>query len=130
GDIKTLALLFEKGEPIYHIQSREIYRLIHKGDAATIKFLVDNGFDIKEDYSNKTYGDQAVFEGQAEVVKLIQSLGGKINAPEAFVALATNDENALKKAFKHPKASEKKFRGLTLDRFAKRIGKSKLLEQN
>jgi hypothetical protein len=103
--------------------------LIRKGDAAAIKFLVDHGFNIKEDYSNITYGDHAVFEGQAEVVKLIKNLGGTIKAPPAFVALAADDPDALRKALEHSNVSSQKFRGLTLEKFAKKIRKMKLLEQ-
>lgn len=56
GDQKTLSLLLEKGEPIYNIRPKEIYHLIRKGDAPTIKFLADHGFNIKDDHSNITYG--------------------------------------------------------------------------
>ncbi|MGD9006418.1 MAG: ankyrin repeat domain-containing protein [Desulfobacteraceae bacterium] len=128
GDQKTLSLLLEKGEPIYHIRPKEIYHLIRKGDAATIKFVVNHGFNIKEDHSNLTYGDLAVLEGQADVVKLIKSLGGTIKAPPAFVAMALDDPVALRKALEFPNASSQKFRGLTLEKFAKKIGKMKLLE--
>lgn len=130
GDQKTLSLLLEKGESIFLIRPKEIYHLIRKGDAAAIKFLVDHGFNIKEDHSNFTYGDHAVLEGQSDVVKLITNLGGTIKAPPAFVALAADDPDALRKALEHPNASNQKFRGLTLEKYAKKIGRMKLLERN
>ena len=130
GDQKTLALLLEKEESINNIRPKEIYHLIRKGDASTIKFLADHGFDIKNDHSNISYGDHAVFEGQADVVKLMKRLGGTINAPPAFVALAVDDPDALSKALKLPNTSSQKFRGLTLKKFAKKIGRIELLEQN
>lgn len=130
GDRKTLALLFEKEVPVNHVGPREIYYLIRKGDAATIKFLADHGFNIKEDHSNMTYGDHAVLEGRADVVKLIKSLGGTINAPPAFIALAADDPDALNKALKLSNSSSRKFRGLTLEKFAKKIGKQSFLGDN
>jgi len=129
GDYRTLALLFKKGEQVHDIKPAAIYHLIRKGDAATLKVIIDNGLDLNQTYTRISYGDQAILDGQIDVVRLIQKHNGLFKAPAAFVALATNDEEALRTALEDPKATSQKFSGFTLEGLSEKIGRNDLLKK-
>jgi hypothetical protein len=127
GDRQTLALLIEKGAEIRDIKPKAAFHLIRKGDAATLEFIAGKGFDLNQSYAPMSYGDEAVLLGQADVVRLIQKHEGSFKAPSAFVALAANDADALRRVLEVSAGASPKFRGLTLERFAEKIGRTDLL---
>lgn len=120
-------LLIEKGAEIRDIKPEAVFHMIQKGDAAMLGFIVGKGFDLNQSHASLSYGDQAVLLGRAGVVWLIQKYNGPFKAPSAFVALAANDADALRDALEVSAGSDPKFRGLTLERFAKKIGRTDLL---
>ncbi len=128
GDRKTLALLLKKGEEMFEVKPAAIFQLVRQGDAETLAFLFDRGFDLNQTHVQPSYGDQAILEGQTDVVRLIQVYNGHFRAPAAFVALAANDADALRGALEDPKASGQRFKGFTLERLAEKIGRNDLLE--
>jgi hypothetical protein len=127
GDLQTLLLLLQKGAPAFDLEPGLIHALIVKGDAASLRLIFDNGFNLEQEYRQLSFGDYAVIEGQAEIVRLIQAHNGLFRAPAAFIALALNDSIALQAALKRPDEANRTFYGYSLEQFAQKIGRQALL---
>jgi len=127
GDLQMLLLLLHKGSPAFDLDPGLIHALIVKGDAASLKLIFDYGFNLHQEYHQMSFGDYAVIEGQAEIVRLIQSHNGLFHAPAAFIALALNDPAVLQATLKGSTAAASRFCGYSLEQFAQKIGRQALL---
>ena len=129
GDHRTLAMLLKKGAQTFSIKQYVVHDLIAKGDTATLSVIFDNNFDLDRKYMRLSFGDHAVIQGKADVVRLIQTKNGLFKAPPAFIALVLNDPDALNAALQTPGAFNEIFHKLTLRKFAQKIGREKMLEK-
>ena len=126
-----LAELAAKGYPLARVRPSVVKSLVGKGDAdsvAKLRLLFEAGFDLSQVYARRTFGDQAVSRGKADVVRLIREHGGRFEAPPEYVALVLDDEPALAAALDAAPA-ERRWRGQTIDAFAKRLRKTDLLDR-
>ena len=127
GDLQTLTLLIQKGASAAELEPSLIHDLIIKGNAALLKLIFNDGYNLYQRYNQLFLGDYAVIEGRAEIVRLIQARHGTFRAPATFIALALNDPVALRTALKRRNAAKFRFCGYTLEQFAQKINRQELL---
>lgn len=126
---QTLSLLFQKGASAYDIRPSVIHDLIVLGETATLRLILENGYDLHQTYNRQTFGDLALMQGKTDIVRLIHNRQGAFRAPAAFTALALGDPDALAAALAKPGALNKQFRNLTLEQYAEKIGRAEMLRQ-
>jgi len=129
GDPHTLAALLKKGAETFGLNPSIVHGLVVKGDTETLRVVFSSSFSLDTEYLGLSYGDHAVVLGKADVVRLIQEYNGPFKAPSAFIALALDDEDALKAALQRPNACRTTFQKLSLPQFAKKIDKTDMLEK-
>lgn len=129
GDYSTLAIMIKKGAETFGLDPSVVHGLIVKGDIQTLRVILNSTFDPDSEYMWLTYGDHAVMNGKAEVIRLIQKHNGLFKSPPSFIALVLDDTDSLKAELKKPEACNIKFNKLTLTQFAEKIGKKEIIEK-
>ncbi|BBO82851.1 hypothetical protein DSCO28_34170 [Desulfosarcina ovata subsp. sediminis] len=119
--------LVKKGGPAMDVPPALVHDWINAGDAAAIQILVENGFDLRQTYRQRSFGDLALIAGQPAIARLIHDHGARFTAPPAFIALALDDAAALKAALGASGEENPRFNGWTLDQFATKINRNALL---
>jgi hypothetical protein len=129
GDYFTLAIMIKKGAETFGLDPSVVHDLIVKGDTETLSVIFSSSFDLDTKYMWLNYGDHAVMQGKADVVRLIKKHNGPFESPSSFIALVLDDTEVLTEALKKTDTCNKKFNRLTLTQFAEKIGKKKMIEK-
>lgn len=126
-DAQTLKLLITKNASTVDIDPEVVRELVAAGENATVKLIIENGYDLHRIFDNLTLGDLALLHGSTDLVRLIHDRQGAFRAPEPFVALALGDAQALAAALDKPGARKRRFRNFTLEQYAQKVGQSEMI---
>ncbi len=127
-DPEKLRQLIGEGANIKNIPVPIVSGLVSFSQIETLEIIFQQGFDLSQTYGGGTMGYRAVAVGKSDVIKLVRKYGGPFGVPEEFIALAEGDLEGLRKALRKADPNAK-FRGASIDRFAKKLKKVELLQQ-